>query len=202
MIFNLEKGQRFNLTKEDGTSIEHACVGVNWGAIETKTLFGITRKKSVDLDATCIVYNEDKKNIDSIFYGCLRNNNNSIVHSGDDLNGDTNGNDGKDNEVITIDFKNLPSEANYLAIVLNSFNGVKFNEIPYSSIRIYDGTPDNVGEIYAKYDITTNTFDGKYGLIIGVFYKKDGGWRFKAIGEPTTDTRFTPMINVIKEQYL
>ena len=40
MAINLEKGQRINLEKSNGTKLNNICVGVNWGAIERKGLFG------------------------------------------------------------------------------------------------------------------------------------------------------------------
>ena len=36
MAINLEKGQRINLEKSNGTKLQNICVGVNWGAIEKR----------------------------------------------------------------------------------------------------------------------------------------------------------------------
>lgn len=44
MAINLEKGQRINLEKSNGTKLNNICVGVNWGAIESKGLFGPRKK--------------------------------------------------------------------------------------------------------------------------------------------------------------
>ena len=57
MAINLEKGQRINLEKSNGTKLQNICVGVNWGAIEKKGFFG-TKKEAVDLDASCAVYDD------------------------------------------------------------------------------------------------------------------------------------------------
>ena len=35
MAINLEKGQRINLEKTNGSKLTNFCVGCNWGAIET-----------------------------------------------------------------------------------------------------------------------------------------------------------------------
>ena len=46
----------------------------------------------------------------------------AIKHSGDDLTGDLNGDDGLDNEVITLDLSRLNASANYVAFFINSFS--------------------------------------------------------------------------------
>ncbi len=45
MAINLQKGQRINLTKENGTTLSQACVGINWGAIEKKVSLAELQKK-------------------------------------------------------------------------------------------------------------------------------------------------------------
>lgn len=40
MAINLTKGQKIDLRKETGATLTNFCVGVNWGAIETKAFFG------------------------------------------------------------------------------------------------------------------------------------------------------------------
>lgn len=36
MAINLQKGQKIDLRKESGEKLQNFCIGVNWGAIETK----------------------------------------------------------------------------------------------------------------------------------------------------------------------
>ena len=40
MAINLTKGQKIDLRKSSGETLTNFCVGVNWGAIEKKALFG------------------------------------------------------------------------------------------------------------------------------------------------------------------
>jgi tellurium resistance protein TerZ len=50
MAINLQKGQRISLEKTDGAKLQNICVGINWGAIEKKGLFGFgSTKEAVDL---------------------------------------------------------------------------------------------------------------------------------------------------------
>ena len=204
MAINLQKGQRINLAKENGSQLLNVCVGINWGAIEKKGLFGFGKtKEAVDLDGSCALFTEDKKHIDTVYYGSLRSKDSAIKHSGDDLTGDLNGDDGLDNEVITVDFSKINPSVSYVAFVLNSFRGHDFGTIPFASIRIYEGTPKRVTEVFAKYEIAQNSaFSGHTALVMGVFYKKNGEWKFNAIGEPTKDKKLEESINTVKNSFL
>lgn len=202
MAINLEKGQRINLEKSNGSKLQNICVGINWGAIEKKGLFG-KNKEAVDLDGSCAIYDLNKKVIDTVNFTNLTSSDKAIKHSGDDLTGDLNGDDGLDNEVITLDFSKLNPNANYVAFYINSFRGQDFKDIPFASIRIYEGTPTNVMEVFAKFDIANDAaFAGSVSMVLGVFYKKNNDWKFNAIGVPTPDKNLEATIVTIQQNYL
>jgi tellurium resistance protein TerZ len=204
MAINLQKGQRISLEKSNGSKLQTVCVGINWGAIEKKGLFGLSKsKEAVDLDASCALYNDQKKMTEVIYFGNLRSRDGSVKHSGDDLTGDMGGDDGLDNEVITLDFSKLDPAVAYVAFVLNSFRGHDFGTIPFASIRIYEGSPKHVNEVFAKYDIANGPgFAGHVSMVMGVFYKKNGEWKFNAIGEPTKDKKLEETIATVTASYL
>lgn len=203
MAINLEKGQRINLEKSNGTKLQNICVGTNWGAIEKKGLFG-KKKEAVDLDSSCALYNENKQVVDVIYFRNLRSRDGSVKHSGDDLTGDLNGDDGKDNEVVTLDFSRLDPSITSVAFFINSFQGQDFALIPFASIRIYEGTPDRVQEVFATYNIAgeKNNFAGHVSMVMGVFYKRNGEWKFNPIGEPTKDRNIDQTVETIRNQYI
>lgn len=202
MAINLEKGQRINLEKSNGTKLQNICVGVNWGAIEKKGLFG-TKKEPVDLDASCAVYDDKKNHIDSVNFKKLQSNDQAIKHSGDDLTGDINGDDGLDNEVITLDFSRISPSANHVAFFINSFRGQDFKDIPFASIRIYEGTPTKVSQEFARYDVANDaSFAGNVSMVLGVFYKRNDEWKFSAIGAPTKDKKLEETILTIQQNHL
>ena len=202
MAINLEKGQRINLEKSDGAKLQNICVGINWGAIEKKGLFG-TKKEPVDLDASCAVYDDQKKHIDSVNFKKLQSNDRAIKHSGDDLTGDLNGDDGLDNEVITLDLGSLSANASYVAFFVNSFRGQDFKDIPFASIRIYEGSPKHVTSEFARYDIANDaSFAGNVSMILGVFYKRNGEWKFNAIGVPSRDKKLEETTVTIQQNHL
>jgi len=203
MAINLTKGQRINLEKSNGSKLNNICVGINWGAIEKKSWLGGTSKIAVDLDASCAIYDDTKKRLDVVYFGNLKSKDGAIKHSGDDLTGDMGGDDGLDNEVITLDFSKLSPNTTYVAFVLNSFKGQDFGSIPFASIRIYEGTPKRVNEVFATYDIANGAgFSGHVSMVMGVFYKKNGEWKFNAIGEPTKDKKLEETINTVTQKFL
>jgi len=204
MAINLQKGQRISLEKSNGSKLQNVCVGINWGAIEKKGLFGFgSSKEAVDLDGSCALFNESKQLLEVVYFGNLKSKNGSVKHSGDDLTGDMGGDDGLDNEIITLDFSQLDANVNYVAFVLNSFRGHDFGTIPFASIRIYEGTTKRVNEVFAKFDIANGAnFAGHVSMVMGVFYKKNGEWKFNAIGEPTKDKKLEDTVKTVTQNYL
>ncbi|MDQ7090443.1 MAG: TerD family protein [Methylococcales bacterium] len=202
MVISLQKGQRISLEKA-GKGLEKICVGVNWGAIEKKGLFGKLKKVGVDLDASVGLFSDDKKLIGKVYFGKLASQCGSIRHSGDDLTGDTEGDDGLDNEVITVDLTAVPANVSQLVFVLNSFNGQDFASIPFASIRVYEGTPSRVDEIVATYDIANDaTFSGKVSMVLGKLYRHADAWKFTSLGDSTEDRKLDATLKTVERKYL
>lgn len=203
MAIILEKGQRINLAKTNGSKLQNICVGVNWGAIEKSGWFGNKKAEAVDLDASCATYDESNNRLEVIFFRNLKSQNGSISHSGDDQTGDMGGDDGLDNEVITVNLSKLNPSVSKIAFVLNSFKGQDFKTIPFASIRIYEGSSTHVNEVFAKFDIANGAnFAGKVSMVMGVFYKHNGEWKFNAIGEPTDDKNLETTLATVVNKYL
>lgn len=202
MTISLQKGQRISLAKA-GKSLENICIGVNWGAIEKKGLFGKVKKVAVDLDASVGLFSENKQLIDKVYFGKLTSKCGSIRHSGDDLTGDMDGDDGLDNEIIMVNLTKIPDNISQIVFVLNSFQGQDFASIPFASIRIYEGTPDRVDEVIANYDIANDaTFAGKVSMVMGKLYRHANAWKFTSIGDSTQDRKLEKTLQTVSTQYL
>ena len=220
MAINLEKGQRINLEKSNGSKLVNFCVGCNWGAIVKKVFFGLSTKVvDVDLDLSCLMFDAEGKPVDHIcapLYrfgdrkvglpnGKLDSIDRALHHTGDDLQGDQNGDDGLDNEIITVDLARVDEKVNSIVFFLNIYNNEDyqgdFSGIPYASIRMYEGTATRVNEVFAQYDVATRTdCVGKRGLIMGKLYKRNGEWKFAAIGDAFEDkTIVNTIVRVIKD---
>ena len=82
----------------------------------------------------------------------------------------------------------------------NDFQG-DFSEIPYASIRMYEGTASKVNEVFANYDVATKSnCNGMRALIMGKLYRKNGEWKFAAIGDAFEDKSIVnTIIRVVKD---
>lgn len=219
MAINLTKGQKIDLRKETGATLTNFCVGVNWGAIETKAFFGLSKnKKSVDLDLSCVLIDDNNKLCDHIYSplynidilqkfglpkGKLSSSDNALRHTGDDLQGDTGGDDGLDNEIITVDLSKIDPKVSKIFFFLNNVGEEDFSQIPYSKIRMYEGTPTHVKEVFASYNVSAEpSYAGKRALIMGKLYKRNNEWKFDAIGDTTADSFLGQTIHNIINSYL
>ena len=193
MAISLTKGQKISLKKEDGSSLSSFCVGANWGAINEKGFFG-TKTKAVDLDLSVVLINDTKQVCDVVYFG--KTSAKGIKHSGDDRTGDVGGDDGLDNEIISIDLNNLENGVSQIFFVLNSYTHIEFDKIPFASIRLYEGTPTRVNKVFAQYNVANDaSFQGREAMILAKLYKKDGEWKFSAIGEATRDKKLEELIS-------
>ena len=200
MTISLQKGQKISLEK-DGGSVSKVCVGVNWGAIEGRGFFGGKKMIAVDLDASVGVFDASRELIDIVYFGNLRGQ--GINHSGDDLTGDMDGDDGLDNEVIVVDLDRVSTSADQIVFVLNSFQGQDFKDIPFASIRLYEGTPERVDNILATYDVANDPqFRGAVSMVMGKMYKNNGKWKFAAFGETTPDRNLEGTLQTVHRSYL
>ena len=212
MAIRLEKGQRINLEKETGAKLTNFCVWCNWGNVKKKTFFGLCEKEvDVDLDLSCMMFDGSGNIIDHIWsplynfrgklpQGKLDSNDHALHHTGDELRA------GNDGEIITVDLSRINGNVNTIVFFLNIYNNNEysgdFSGIPYASIRIYEGTPDKVKEMFAQYDVTTRTdCVGKRGLILGKLYRRNGEWKFAAIGDAFEDRNIDYTINRVKRDY-
>jgi tellurium resistance protein TerZ len=207
-MISLKKGQKISLKKDNGDSLTKFCVGANWGMVETqsKGFFGIgggTSKKAVDLDVSCGLFDKDKNLVEKIYYGNKNSRDGAIKHSGDDLTGDDGGDDGLDNEIITVDLTKIDSKVDQIVFVLNSFNKVPFDVVPYSHIRLYEGTPSRVENEVAKYNISAEPdFTNKISMVMGKLYRHNEEWKFSAIGRATSDTKLPQLLETVKQDFL
>lgn len=221
MAIRLEKGQRINLEKETGAKLTNFCVGCNWGTIVKKTFFGLSSSVvDVDLDLSCLMFDAEGKPIDHIYSplyrfgdrnvglpnGKVDSVDHALHHTGDDTQGDQNGDDGLDNEIITVDLNKVSSQTNSIVFFLNIYNNNEFSgdfsEIPYASIRMYEGTATKVHSVFAQYDVATkDNCRGMRALVMGKLYRRNGEWKFAAIGDAFEDRNIVQTIGRVMKDY-
>ncbi len=169
---NLEKGQKINLQKEDGSELKRIFMGLGWDAA-TGGFFG--GGGSIDLDASVGMFTETKEMIDSVWFGHLHSNDGSIRHSGDNLTGAGDG----DDEVINVDLSTVPTNVKTLVFVINSFRGQTFDKVKNCFARLVDSVGNKEVCIYKLADRGSHT-----GMIMAKVYRHNDGWKMAALGVP------------------
>lgn len=200
---NLQKGTSINLEK-DGRKLEHICVGLNWGAIPRTGFIGslLGGSVAVDLDGAVTSFAGHQIH-ETVFYNHLYSIDGSIRHSGDDLTGDLNGDDGLDNEVITIDLRLVSRHVDRIFIYLNSYKEQDFGDIPYSKLRIYEGTPSHVDDVLATFNLSVeDKFNGFVSMVMGVLDRTPKGWKFTTIGEPVSSKSISQIAYKLRDEFL
>lgn len=218
MAINLTKGQKIDLRKDSGEKLTNFCIGVNWGAIEKRGFLGMKSSTNVDLDLSCILFDNSNNLCDYIYSplynpsvlqqfglpkGKLTSLDGALRHTGDDLEGDKGGDDGLDNEIITVDLSRVNPNVSKIFFFLNNVGKEDFSQIPYSKIRMFEGTPQRVVSVFASYNVSAeSSYNGKKAIIMAKLYKRNDEWKFDAIGDPTDDIFMGQTIHRIAKNYL
>ena len=190
MAVNLTKGQKVSLVKADGKKLTKLMVGLGWDAAVAeggffKKLFN--GKKDIDCDASVFMCKGGKlvdSTNDIVYFGNLKHKSGAVQHMGDNLTGDGDG----DDEEIKVDLEKIPPSYDKLIFVVNIYKAVErkqhFGMIKNAFIRIVD---DETGEELCRYNLSDN-YDNMLAMVAGEVYKKNGEWKFNAIGNGTTDS--------------
>ncbi len=201
MGVNLQKGQKVNLKKSDGQALSRIRIGLGWDPVKQEKkggLFGSIFGGSapdIDCDASVIVCKGGRlsgKN-DIVYFGNLKHPSGAIVHTGDNLTGDGEG----DDEQILVDLTAVPADYDKLVFVVNIYDCESrkqdFGMIANAFIRICD---ERTGEEFCRYNLS-ESYAGMTAMIFGEIYRHNGEWKFNAIGQGTTDTG----LNALAKRY-
>ena len=193
MGINLKKGQKIDLTKNGGAGLSRVMVGLGWDEAPQGSggllgaLFG--GGQTIDCDASAILCGADGKVINPdvhkncVFYGNLRDSSGAIVHQGDNLTGAGEG----DDEQIMVTLNKVPQNIGKIVFVVNIYHAKQkrqhFGMIRNAFIRLVD--MDSRTEI-CKYNLSEN-YNNMTGLVVGEIYRRNGEWKFNAIGQPVRE---------------
>ena len=190
MGVNLQKGQKVNLKKSDGQALSRIRIGLGWDPVEQKKggLFGSIFGGSapdIDCDASVIVCQGGRLagKGDVVYFGNLKHPSGAIVHTGDNLTGEGEG----DDEQILVDLTAVPQDYDKLVFVVNIYDCESrkqdFGMIANAFIRICD---ERTGEEFCRYNLS-ESYAGMTAMIFGEIYRHNGEWKFNAIGQGTKD---------------
>ncbi|PCC99198.1 TerD family protein [Halopseudomonas pelagia] len=182
MALSLAKNQTISLEKTAGNGLKKVRMGVGWDPVQkakssggflSRMLGGGGSSDSIDLDASCIMMDENKAAIDVVMFSQLKSKDGSIKHSGDNLTGEGDG----DDETIFVDLLKLPTAVKYLVFTVNSFRGQTFNEVENAYCRIVNEEGD---EELAR--LTLSEKGSHTGMIMAYLTRTTGGWDMTAVG--------------------
>jgi len=186
MAVNLTKGQKISLEKESGSTLAKVVMGLGWDALKKKSFLGFGGGGgSIDLDASCAMFDEGKNILDIVWFKQLKSKDGSVVHTGDNLTGDGDG----DDEQIIVDLSQVPGNVASLVFTVNSFRGQTFNEVENSYCRLLDAA--NKKEV-AKFNLSGGGTHN--AMIMAKVYRHKGEWKMHAIGEPTSGRTIQELI--------
>jgi len=190
MAVNLVKGQKISLEKEAGTKLTKVTMGLGWDVIKKKSFLGLGSGKAenVDLDASCIMFSADNKQVDAAWFVQLRSLDGSIVHTGDNRTGEGEG----DDEQIIVDLARVPEKVKTLMFVVNSFTGQNFSQVENAFCRIVDQTS---GREIARYQLTGQ--GNHTAQIMAKLYRHNNEWKMQAIGEYAQGRTFQDLMPVM-----
>lgn len=168
MAINLQKGQRENLNAPKFT------IGLGWDTNSSSTGTGF------DLDASVFILGENRKLLSDehfVFYNNLSSPSGAVVHQGDNLTGDGDG----DDEQIMIDLTKIESNAAEICIVITIHDAdtrrQNFGQVRNSFIRIIDQSQQEI----VKYELDED-FSIETAVEFGRIYKRNDQWKFEAVG--------------------
>jgi tellurium resistance protein TerZ len=194
MSVSLEKRQSVSLTKQTA-SLSSIKIGLGWDPVKKKKgLFGMfsSGADSIDLDASCVLLDASGSVIDTIWFRNLKSSCGAVVHSGDNLTGEGDG----DDEVISVDLNKLPAKVEYLAVTVNSFRGQTFDEVDNAFCRIVDQSNKELA-IYKLNEKGSHT-----GVFISSLKRNGGAWDFTARGLACRGRMVNDMIPQITAEIL
>ena len=174
MAINLQKGQRENINAPKFT------IGLGWDTNNTST------GGAFDLDASLFLLNDGKKLVSDnhfIFYNNLESPDKAVIHSGDNLTGDGDG----DDEQIKIDLTKIDDAVKEITVVVTIHEAdarrQNFGQVRNSFIRIFN---TETNEEILKYELDED-LSIETAVEFGRIYNRNGEWKFEAVGSGQRD---------------
>lgn len=166
----VERGVSLDLSKTN-SSLQNILIGLGWD----KKMGG----QNVDLDLCCFMTNENGQLTSTqnvLFYGNMQSN--GLALDKDNRTGEGDG----DDEKITGDLANIPSDIAHIYIVASIYEAEKnqqtFGDVENSFVRLVDQNKnEELMNTILRTDFSTET-----SVIFGRLSRKNSSWEFHAIG--------------------
>ena len=174
MGVSLTKGGNVSLTKA-APGLKAVSVGLGWDVRSTTGA-------DFDLDASALGLDPNHRIVADdyfVFFNNTSSPDGSIVHQGDNLTGEGEG----DDEVINVDLKAVPPQAASIVITVSIYDAEarrqSFGQVRNAYIRVVNLANDVE---LARYDLTEDA-SVETAMVFGEVYRYGGEWKFRAIGQ-------------------
>ncbi|WP_301107569.1 TerD family protein [Sporosarcina sp.] len=197
MAIVLQKGQRIDLTKGN-PGLRKIVVGLGWDPIQKKAggllggLFGGGGGANMDIDASVIMLQDDRfvSNDNLIYFGNLKSKCRSVLHTGDNITGEGDG----DDEQVIVELNKVPEKINKLIFVVNIYDCIKrkqdFGQVENAYIRVVNSASN---EELLKFNLSEN-YSGSTSLTVAEIYRHGSEWKFGALGAGSTDPGLSEIV--------
>ena len=163
----MRKGERISIPANSNL----VAIGLGWDVV--------TNGPNLDLDASCLAFDCNCKwlETESVSFARKQNSNHSVVHSGDNLTGEGDG----DDELLWCFLQSIPAHVFSLVFVVNIYTmGHTFREVKTAYVRLLDERMEEVVQ-YPLAETPNST-----GLVVCALHRSTMGWRLVAMGKPAT----------------
>jgi tellurium resistance protein TerD len=178
MTISLSKGQRIDLTKTN-PGLTRAIIGLGWDTNK------YTGGEGFDLDASAFLLGENGKARgieDFVFYNNLSVYSGAVVHSGDNRDGEGDG----DDEQVQIEFAKIPSSIHRIGITVTIHDAQQrnqnFGQVSNAFVRVVN---EHTGSEILRYDLGED-FSVETAVVVCELYRHGTEWKFQAIGSGFT----------------
>ncbi|MCX8483505.1 MAG: TerD family protein [Crocinitomicaceae bacterium] len=217
-VINLSKGQTIDLRKnskgEDVYNLSSVTIGLGWDVRQKESSFfgkllGGSKEEEYDLDAIAFLLDanghvanlgrtiqQNGRNVglyegDVIYFNSMKHPSGNIWLTGDNRTGAGDG----DDEQIIVKLNSLDEKYQKIIFVVSIYQGKANNQhfgmVENAFIRAVDST----GKEITKYSLSGDaSLNGMCSMIFAEAYRKDNGWKFRAIGEPHQTDNFVEIL--------
>lgn len=163
VAFAMEKGGVLDLPMDLG----RITVGLGWDVDEGE----------VDLDVSAVLLDRQGQYLEAVFFGRLESEEHGILHTGDNLTGEGDG----DDERIQVCLDRIGPQVQQVVFVVNIYTPQKtFLQVASPYCRVID---DSSGSELCRYSL--REAGGDVGLIVSKIVREaEGRWSFHALGLP------------------
>jgi stress response protein SCP2 len=217
MAINLVKGQTIDLRKNDkGETYDLSTVTIGLGWDVRKKSGGFfgkllgSKEEEFDLDAIAFlldkngkvadlgktVQTNDGRNLslyqgDVIFFNSQRHPSGNIWLTGDNRTGAGDG----DDEQIIVKLDSLDAKYDKILFIVSIYQGRQRNQHFGGIENAFIRAVDNKGKEIVKFNLSGDaSYNNMCSLVFAEVYRKDGTWKFRALGDPQPADSFVEIL--------